>query len=173
MEISELRLKAGADVPATANVYGGRCMTLGLTATSLDPERAGVQKELMHVLLKHGARIDEGLVRTSLGNGRGKAAEFLAGRVAHLDLDEAAGWDVSTWSSASSPRIGGLRPGVPVGQFYEGFLSACSYGRNEVLEFLIATGVDLAGAGNGGRSALRAAAIAGHLETVKLLLRHT
>jgi hypothetical protein len=40
VEISELLLKAGADVRAAANVYGRGSTTLGLTATSLHPERA-------------------------------------------------------------------------------------------------------------------------------------
>ena len=48
-------LEAGADVDARADMYGGDCTPLGLAATSVYPEKAGVQEELMQVLLDHGA----------------------------------------------------------------------------------------------------------------------
>ena len=37
-------------------MYGGGCTTLGLVATSVHPERAGVQNALMQILIDHGAR---------------------------------------------------------------------------------------------------------------------
>ena len=79
-------LTAGAEIDATANVYGGGCTTLGLAATSVHPERAGVQEALLQTLLDHGASLEqpslagnrESLVIACLANGRPKAAEFLA-----------------------------------------------------------------------------------------------
>ena len=53
--IAEMLLNAGAEIDATANVYGGGCTTLGLAATSIHPERAGVQEALLQTLLDHGA----------------------------------------------------------------------------------------------------------------------
>jgi hypothetical protein len=58
VEIAEILLDAGAEVDRTANVYGGGCTTLGLAATSLHPELAGVQQALLETLLAYGARLD-------------------------------------------------------------------------------------------------------------------
>ena len=93
--IAELLLKVGADVNTVADLYGGST-TLALVATSLHPERAGVQTALLQVLLDHGATIDAPNSRTTLvtaclANGRLPAAEFLALRGAKLDLEAAAG----------------------------------------------------------------------------------
>jgi hypothetical protein len=97
--IAEILLEAGADVDAEAEVYGGGCTTLGLVATSVHPERAGVQNALMQILIDRGAVIDRprgvgndhAFVKGCLANGRGAAAEFLAARGACLDLEGAAG----------------------------------------------------------------------------------
>ena len=58
VEIAKILLDAGAEIDAAANMYGGRCTTLGLAATSVHPERAGVQEPLLQLLLDHGARLD-------------------------------------------------------------------------------------------------------------------
>jgi hypothetical protein len=95
VEITNLLLKAGADVNAESDAYGGRSTTLGLTATSWHPENAGVQLALMELLIDHGATIDGpdggSAVNDCLHNGRGEAAEFFASRGARLDLEGAAG----------------------------------------------------------------------------------
>lgn len=59
--IAKLLLASGADVNATAGLYGGST-TLGLVATSVHPERAGIQNALLQLLLDHGADIDGGQV---------------------------------------------------------------------------------------------------------------
>ena len=56
--ITEALVAAGADVDADADVYGGGCTTLGLVATSSPPRDAGVQLEVIDVLLRSGARMD-------------------------------------------------------------------------------------------------------------------
>jgi hypothetical protein len=58
VEITRILLEAGAEVDARADVYGGDSTTLGLAATSVHPEKTGVQEELMQVLLDHGAIMD-------------------------------------------------------------------------------------------------------------------
>jgi hypothetical protein len=86
VEIAKLLLDAGADVNAESSAYGGGCTALGLVATSVHPERAGVQEALMHMLLSHGAVIDKAgvagkggsVVEACLMNGRARAAQFLA-----------------------------------------------------------------------------------------------
>src|SRR5438876_9280905 len=91
VQIAELLLKAGAEVDATADVYGGGWPTLGLAATSIHPLGAGVQDALLQILLDHGAAMDgaprgNGLVFECLANGCPGAAEFLVQRGATLDL---------------------------------------------------------------------------------------
>ena len=88
VEIARFLLESGAEVEAEADVYGGGCTTLGLAATSVHPELAGVQEPLLQLLLDHGARIEkpnlagngQSAVIACLANGRPKAAAFLASR---------------------------------------------------------------------------------------------
>ena len=84
VQITKLLLDAGADVDAESEAYGGRSTTLGLTATSYHPEAAGVQLNLLQLLIDASATIDPpdggSAVNGCLRNGRGKAAEFLAAR---------------------------------------------------------------------------------------------
>src|SRR6185503_15154424 len=57
VEITNLLLDAGADVDAESDDYGGGCTTLGLVATSVHPEKAGVQIALIQTLLDRGANL--------------------------------------------------------------------------------------------------------------------
>ena len=82
VQITKLLLKAGADVDAASDAYGGGSTSLGLAATSVHPEQAGVQNELLQTLLDHGASIGRTAVRDCLANGRGQ----LVGAGAKLDL---------------------------------------------------------------------------------------
>jgi hypothetical protein len=56
--IAQILLDAGADVEATADVYGGGCTTLGLVAISANPREAGVQLPLLQFLIDRGARVE-------------------------------------------------------------------------------------------------------------------
>ena len=56
-EITRLLVAAGADVNATANMYGGST-TLGLLVTSDHPTKAGVTGDVVKVLVDAGARRD-------------------------------------------------------------------------------------------------------------------
>lgn len=166
VRIAEILLKAGADVHAAANLYGGGATTLGLAATSVFPERAGVQEALIQLLLDHGAAIDA-TVRGCLWNGRGKAAVFLAGRGAELTLETSAG--VGRLDVVRSYFDKGAR--VPREEMKSGFLLACAWGRGPVVEFLLDHGADPAWCRKDGQTALHWAVIGGHLEIVKILLR--
>jgi tetratricopeptide (TPR) repeat protein len=86
VEIARRLLDAGADVDAEARSFGGGDTTLMLVATSIHPQRAGVQLDLMRLLLDQGAVIPSNAVYLSLANGRGEAAEFLLDRGGLLDL---------------------------------------------------------------------------------------
>ena len=93
VQIARLLLDAGAEVDAEADVYGGGSTTLELTATSIHPERAGVQDALMQLLIDRGASEkaaiahDRTLVGVCLANGRKRAAKFLASGGFRIDLD--------------------------------------------------------------------------------------
>ncbi len=175
--ITKVLLAAGADVDAEADVYGGRCTPLGLVATSAPPFDAGVQREVMDVLLEHGARMDRdglagrtvGLVRACLANGQPEAAEYLVSRGAPLDLAGAAGLgrvdDVKGFLDGND---------TPRAEMLDGFALACAYGHASTVDLLLDHGVDadaeLKGHGDG-HTGLHVAAFHGHLDVVELLLR--
>lgn len=176
--ITSLLLSAGAEVDALAGMYDGST-TLGLVATSIHPLRAGVQNELMEVLLKHGAAIDlpgsagrgQSIVNGCLANGRPTAAEFLAQRGARLDLEGAAGVGRLDLVRSSFEEDGRLKAGATMAQALSGFQWACEYGRAPVVELLLQMGI-AANELHRGQTGLHWAAHCGHVEIVKLLLRH-
>ena len=173
--ITDLLLRVGADVNTVADVYGGST-TLALVATSVHPERARVQEALMQLLIDHGANIDSAnspagpLINICLANGRAHAAEFLATRGAHLDLEGAAGVGRLDIVQKYFDDSGALKPNATNIRMQRGFLWACEYGRNEVVEFLLQYGASLESQANTGQTPLHWAVIGGHEDTIKLLL---
>lgn len=174
VEIARILLDAGAEVDATAQVYGGGATTLGLVATSVHPERFGVQEPLMELLLQRGAKIDPAeeisIVNICLANGRRCAAEFLAQRGARLDLEAAAGVGRLDVGKGFFNEDGSLKPNATKTQMERGFLWACGYGRNSVVEFLLHRGVDINTQANTGQTGLHWAVIGGAADTICLLL---
>jgi ankyrin repeat protein len=164
--IAKLLLEAGVEVDARAEIYG-ESTALGLVATSIHPQRAGVQIAVMETLLEHGADVNgatagPGLVVPALRNGRRQAAEFLASRGARLDFEGAAGVGrldlvMSLFNSATKAER------------EAGFLWACEYGRNNVVDFLMKS-VDLSAQADTGLTGLHWAVVGGQLETIKLLV---
>jgi ankyrin repeat protein len=174
VDIASVLLKAGAEVDAAAPIYG-EDTALGLVATSGHPQRAGVQLALMELLLSYGAAIDgiagqRSILIAALHNGRKEAAEFLAGRGARLDLEGAAGLGRLDIVASFFDEAGGLKPSATTSQMELGFLWACEYGRNDVVEFLLERGVELDAQQNTGLTGLHWAIVGAQLETVKLLL---
>jgi ankyrin repeat protein len=166
VEITRLLLDAGAEVNAESDAYGGHSTTLGLVATSVHPEAAGVQIASMELLLARGAAIEREpgeAVSGCLANGRLLAAGFLAAHGAYLDFESASG-------IGRLDRVKELVATTPREELGEGLVWACQYGHNDVVEFLLDHGVD-PGAGIN-MTGLHLAAHEGHLETVKLLLAH-
>ena len=169
VSITKLLLDAGADVNAESGAYGGRSTALGLTATSVHPQDAGVQIKLMELLVERGAIIDgpdEGsAVLGCLQNGRGQAAEFLASRGASLDIEGAAGigrLDLVKIFLRTKPRP--TKPRVNAA-----FAWACQFGHTEVANFLLQQGVKV-GEKHNGQTGLHWAAIGAHVDTVRMLL---
>jgi ankyrin repeat protein len=169
VKISEILLKAGADVHAVADIYGGSD-TLGLAATSVFPYLAGVQDALIDILLEYGANLnEERLVRACLSNGRGRAAEHLAKRGASLDLEGAAGVGRLDLVKTFFNDDGSLKASAAQKQMELGFTWACEYGRTNVVEFLLQSGVGVDAMPHG-ETGLHWAAYAAHIDVLKLLL---
>jgi hypothetical protein len=175
VEIAGLLVQAGAEVDAVADVYGGST-ALELAATSVHAERGGVQEGLLRLLLEHGAKLDGSLVKACLHNGRGKAAEFLTqvlmDRGERLGLVEAAGSGMLALVEELVAAGTETRNADALEQMREGFLLACQFGRDAVVELLIAAGVEVAAQDGRTQTCLHHAVIGGHVETVKLLLKH-
>jgi ankyrin repeat protein len=175
VEITHLLLEAGADVNANSDAYGGRSATLGLTATSCHPAEAGVQIQLMELLIDRGATIDGpdggSAVVDSLHNGRGEAAELFAKRGARLDLEGAAGVGRLDIVRSFFNEDGSLRPPATPKQMKDGFAWACEFGRTIVVDFFLQKGMELdAKLRHNRQTGLHWAAFGGHPSTVKLLL---
>lgn len=177
VQVTQLLLSAGAEVDATADMYGGNATALGLAATSIHPLRAGVQIALIDLLLQHGAEMDlsggagrhVSIINGCLANGRREAAEHLARRGAKLDLESAAGVGRIDVVQQFFDADGTLKPTATSTQMLRGFGWACEYGRTAVVEFLLNHGID-AGAMLQGETGLHWAAFGGHLAIVDLLL---
>lgn len=174
VEIAKILLDAGAEVDAECDAYGGGSTALTLTATSIHPEQAGVQIELMKVLLDYGARIDTGegsTVNACLANGRGRAAEFLAERGARLDLEGACGVGNLERVKSFFNHDGSVKTSATQEQMLAGFGWACEFGRKRVVEFLLERGINIAAPVNNARqTGLHWAAYGGHTDIVRLLL---
>lgn len=175
VEITRRLLEAGADVNAESDAYGGRSTTFGLTATSCHPQDAGVQLPLLSLLIDYGAIIDGpdggSAVHGALYNGRGEAAQFLAERGAHLDLEGAAGVGRLDLVKTFFTDNGKLRRTATKQQMINAFAWACQFGHVDIVDFLLHRGVSLdATLKHHGQTGLHWAAYGGHLSIVKLLL---
>jgi len=177
VRIAEVLLRAGADVNAVGDMYG--CSTaLGLVATSVHPQRAGLQNDLIDVLLRNGAKLSSGatsdkhrgsLINACLANGQGRAAVHLAKRGAPLDLEGAAGIG-RTALVKSFFKNGRLRTTATREQMTAGFIWACEYGHKNIVDFFLRRGIDVT-ARHRGQTGLHWAAHNGHAGIVKLLLK--
>jgi hypothetical protein len=179
VRIATSLIDAGAEIDAVADLYGGTT-TLGLAATSVWPELAGVQEELLTLLLQRGARLDIAVakdytrghvVNACLANGRPKAAAFLAARGAHVDLSGAAGLGRLDLMAGFFGDDGRPKPGVTAGELEDALRWASDYGHTAVIERLLGRGIEVdAPLARERYTALHAAAYAGHPDTVALLL---
>jgi ankyrin repeat protein len=174
VEVLKILLKANAEVDMV--LADGESTTLGLIATSVHPLVAGLQIEMLEILLAAGASVNgikEGWnpLTSALANGRGKAAEFLASRGAILDLEGAAGVGLLDLVKKFFNEDGSLKSNTTIAHMMSGFAWACEYGRTKVVEFLLQKGIDVnAFLRHSGQTGLHWAAYGGHPQTVKLLL---
>lgn len=178
VEIASFLLEVGSEIDAEAEVYGGGCTSLGLTATSGHPRRAGVQEPLLQLLLDRGARIEKpnlagnghSAVIACLANGCPEAAVFLAFRGADLNLESAAGVGRLDIVVSFFDADGMLLSPASKRQLQAGFLWACMYGHDVVVNYLLEHGADFRDTAGTGATGLHWAAGGGHIGVVRRLL---
>ncbi len=178
VRIAEILLEAGAEVDAEADMYRGRCTTLGLVATSVHPFLAGVQNPLMQLLLDHGANVNHpdmvgnghSTILGCLAKGRGEAARYLAERGARLGLVEAAGVGRFDVVKTFFDETGHPKPGVTSNDVQDAFLYACGWGSKDVAAFLLDRGVSLETHDGDQQTGLHYAAMGGQLGMIRLLI---
>ncbi len=180
VQIAKLLLDAGAEIDATCPVYGSDCTTLGLAATSIHPERAGVMNDLLQLLLDRGAQTDikgsagnaQTLVFACLANGRLGSARFLASKGAPVDFVSAAALDhLDTIKQRFNPD-GSRKSSLSKQLMQEAFRYACGYGADRVVEFLLERGANLTEHTGDGQTGTHYAVIFGRLDMLKLLLKY-
>jgi ankyrin repeat protein len=164
-------------VNAASDAYGGGSTALGLVATSVHPEQAGVQIELLETLLAHGAQIeggqagnDHGVVLGCLANGQPAAARFFADRGAPLNLVEAAGVGRLDRVRAFFDDRGLPHAEVAPGQIDSALQYAAGYGQPDVVTFLIDHGARVAMEDDAGQTPLHWATFGPHVEVTRMLL---
>jgi hypothetical protein len=175
VEIAEILLRAGAEVDATADVYGGGCTAIGLAATSVHPERAGVQEALLQKLLDYGAEINrisiagngQSMVMACLDNGRPKAAAYLADRGAQYGFVETAALGQLERLKGFFDGNAALHPSPAL--LEAAFLYACQFAPIEAVAFLIQQRVNIAARDRDGQTGLHHAVMGCNLQTVRLM----
>jgi hypothetical protein len=172
VRIAEILLDAGADIEGSANVYGGDCTTLGLTATSAHPRIAGVQLPLLQLLLERGARIEDeaagmGIVLACLVNGCPEAAAYFADRGARVGIAAAAGLG----RCDTLERLLADGDQTPA-QLNQALHCACVAGRTAAAKLLVERGAGLAAGTRDGQTPAHMAVVGGHLETLRVLLEY-
>lgn len=172
VEVCKILLDAGADVNATAEMYGGGATTFGLVATSIWPAKTSVLIPLLELLLSAGASIGTDERRAVVGclaNGRPEAADALVRFGASLDLEGAAGVgrldEVKTYFN----NDGSLKDASLKEQMEKGFIWACEFGHTAVVKFLLDAGIhpDMQVDGMAG---MHWAVLGAHLDMVELLI---
>jgi hypothetical protein len=162
-------------VNAVVDAYG-KGTTLGSTATSIHPLRAGILIPLLELLIARGAAINSApggnIVNACLANGRRLGAEFIAMHGGKLDLEGAAGVGRLDLVQSFFNEDRSLKSNATKTQMESGFIWACEYGRAEVADFLLEMGVDKDAYRQHKLTGLHWAVASGDLDTVKAVLKH-
>ena len=87
-----------------------------------------------------------------------------------MDLEGAAGVGRLDAVKSFFNDDGSLKANATKMQMERGFMWACEYGRDGVVDFLLQKGVDLLAQANTGQTGLHWAVIGGQVETIRLLL---
>jgi ankyrin repeat protein len=172
--IARALLEAGAEPDALAGFYGIECATLSLLVSSSHPAEAGVQGELVELLLDHGAAIEGRGERwgsplaTALLFGCTDAAQTLVRRGARVDcVSVAAGLGLAD-------HVAKLLPASGAPSRHLALALAAQLGHAGVVRQLLDAGEDPnrynPEGGHAHATPLHQAALAGHLDVVRLLV---
>jgi ankyrin repeat protein len=170
-------LRAGAEVDALADMYGGQHTTMSMLVSSGHPAKAGVQVALVETLLDFGAATDSrgkgewaSPLMTALAFGYLAAAQALARRGAPVDSVAAA---AGLGRTAETRQ---LLAGASALDRHRALVLACQLGHLEVARLLLDAGEDpdrYNPKGNHGHSTpLHQAVWSGHADVVRLLVEH-
>ena len=198
VEIGSLLLDAGVEVDATAEMYGGGPYQTPLNnlVSSWWPFKAGVQSELVELLVERGANpnglLEDGApLGMAIAFGYKKVAETLASKGANYNnliyacalgkvsfvssffksngelTTEATGFKVS-----DQPETGRFSwpPPRDKDPLEIAFVYACLHGRVEVVKLLLDKGVPVNSCISHGQTGLHYVAYVGNIELAKLLL---
>ncbi len=145
-QVAELLLERGADVNALCHTYGGGPgqTTLGLTASSAFPEQAGSMKDIVQVLVRHGASVDGldgegGPLQGAVSEGHRSAIRALldaGARVPNLAVAAAVG-DFSAVET--------FAPGASKRELVVALCNAARFDQAHAVERLLELGADVAG----------------------------
>jgi hypothetical protein len=175
VEIAQALLKAGVEVDALADMYGGHYTTMSMLVSSCHPAKAGVQVALVDTLLDFGAALEArgsaqwgSPLMTALAFGYPSAAEELAKRGAPVNTLAAA---------AGLGRLGDatqlLATADPESR-HRALALAALHGHVEIVRLLLDAGEDPSRYnpdGNHSHSTpLHQAVLAGHDAVVQLLV---
>ncbi len=177
VEIATRLLRAGAEPDALAGMYGGQHTTMSMLVSSAHPAGAGLQVALAETLLDFGAAVDghgsgewTSPLMTALAFGYRDTAEALVRRGARVtNIAAAAGL-------GRTQQVRELLPSSDSAARHKALALAAQHGQNEVVRVLIEAGEDLSRYNPEGNHAhstpLHQAALAGHEQTVRLLVQH-
>jgi ankyrin repeat protein len=175
VQIATVLLRAGAEPDGLADMYGGQHTTMSMLVSSTPPADAGVQVPLVETLLDFGAAVDghdSGVwtspLMTALAFGFLGAAEALRRRGASVStLAAAAGLGLLADSRRLLPTADG-----PTRHW--ALALAAQHGHTDIVGLLLDAGEDpnrYNPEGNHAHSTpLHQAALAGHLDAVRLLV---
>ncbi len=175
VEIAECLLKAGAEVDALADMYGGECTTMSLLVSSCHPADAGVQAALVDTLVDFGAAVEPrgsgtwtSPLMTALAFGYRDPAEALVRRGARVDnLLAAAG--LGRLADAA-----GMLAAADLETRHRALALAAQHGHVEIVRLLLDAGEDpnrYNPNGNHSHSTpLHQAVLAGHEAVVRFLI---
>jgi len=177
VEIGRTLLEAGAEVDATAGMYGGQYTTMSMLVSSAHPAIAGLQATLAELLLDFGAAIEgrgselwKSPLMTALAFGYLDTAAALVRRGARIPTLAAA---AGLGRLADAVR---LLPEADALDRHRAIALAAQHGYVEIVRLLLDAGEDpnrYNPEGNHGHSTpLHQAAFAGHEDVVRLLVEH-
>lgn len=175
VEIARTLLEAGAEPDALAFLYGGQCTTMSLLVSSCHPAQAGLQGALVEVLVEFGASVERlgsgnwtSPLITALVFGYGKTAELLVRLGAQVSSLEAAA------GLGRTEQVSSMLEAADAASRHRALALAAQLGRAEVVRVLLAAGEDPnrynPESFHAHSTPLHQAALAGYLETVKVLV---